>query len=130
MPVQQGTDLGYISKLAAEAGYVFYLVPGPLPGMSQAYFGPQVRVGVPQPALYGEHGRLDQRGEPDLQLPARRAAVAPIVYMPDRTTGVPPIPVPIPPVTPFNPPLGAIVPAAPARPPAARHRQALARPRR
>jgi hypothetical protein len=51
IPAQKGTDLDYVQHLAHEAGYVFYLTPGPAPGMSQAYWGPQVRVGIPQPAL-------------------------------------------------------------------------------
>jgi hypothetical protein len=45
------SDLKYINTLAAEAGYVFYIEPGPLPGSNVAYFGPEIRVGVPQPAL-------------------------------------------------------------------------------
>ncbi len=36
---------------AATPGYVFYVEPGPLPGQSIAYFGPDVRMPVPQPAL-------------------------------------------------------------------------------
>ena len=51
VPQQQGTDLQYIKALAESAGYVFYLDPGPAVGTSRAYFGPQIRVGVPQPAL-------------------------------------------------------------------------------
>jgi hypothetical protein len=50
-PPQQGTDRGYIRYLAGQAGYVFYVEPGPLPGQSIAYFGPDVRLRVPQPAL-------------------------------------------------------------------------------
>lgn len=50
-PSQQGTDLQYIDKLAKDAGYEFYVTPGPAPGTNTAYFGPQVRIGVPQPAL-------------------------------------------------------------------------------
>src|SRR5580698_8082538 len=49
IPSQKGTDLAYIQQLAKEAGYVFYIQPGPLPGMSQAYWGPQIKIGVPQP---------------------------------------------------------------------------------
>jgi hypothetical protein len=48
---QDGTDLEFIQKLAKDNGYVFYLDPGPLPGMSKAYWGPEIRVGIPQPAL-------------------------------------------------------------------------------
>ena len=48
---QRGSDLKYINDLADENGYVFYLIPGPLPGANIAYFGPEIRAGVPQPAL-------------------------------------------------------------------------------
>ncbi|MFI1255249.1 hypothetical protein ACH4U6_15850 [Streptomyces netropsis] len=48
---QNGTDLAYISELAKANGYVFYLDPGPVPGMSRAYWGPEVRLGIPQHAL-------------------------------------------------------------------------------
>jgi hypothetical protein len=51
IPTQKGTDLAYIRQLASENGYVFYIDPGPLPGISKAYWGPQVKVGLPQPAL-------------------------------------------------------------------------------
>jgi hypothetical protein len=50
-PVQQGTDLAYLQEMAGRFGYVFYVIPGPLPGMNQAYWGPSVRVGVPQRAI-------------------------------------------------------------------------------
>lgn len=48
---KDSTDLAYIQKVAEENGYVFYLDPGPLPAMSKAYFGPEIRIGPPQPAL-------------------------------------------------------------------------------
>src|SRR5215831_18100970 len=48
---QQGTDLAYLNQLAQANGYVFYLDPGPFPGMSRGYWGPEVRLGIPQPAL-------------------------------------------------------------------------------
>lgn len=51
IPVQQGTDLAYIQALARTSGYVFYVEPGPKPGFSTAYWGPEVRRGSPQPAL-------------------------------------------------------------------------------
>jgi hypothetical protein len=108
IPAQKSTDLEYIKHLASEAGYVFYIVPGPLPGMSQAYWGPQMRLGTPQTALnvnldtWTNVESLDFRYEP-------KNSVLPIVFIQDPTTKVP-IPIPIPPVTPFNPPLGAFVP--------------------
>ncbi|GAB3417854.1 hypothetical protein [Flindersiella endophytica] len=48
---QDATDLGYLNELAKANGYVFYLDPGPVPGVSKGYWGPEVRLGVPQPAL-------------------------------------------------------------------------------
>jgi hypothetical protein len=48
---QDGTDFQYATKLAQEAGYEFYIIPGPTPGTSTAYWGPQVRVGAAQPAI-------------------------------------------------------------------------------
>jgi hypothetical protein len=49
---QDGTDYYYVSKLAADAGAVFYLDPGPQPGRSMAYWGPDLSkmFGGPQPA--------------------------------------------------------------------------------
>lgn len=51
VPSQKGTDLDYLNEIAKANGYVFYLDPGPVPGVSRAYWGPEVRLGVPQPAL-------------------------------------------------------------------------------
>lgn len=50
-PVQQGTDLAYLEQMAERFSHVFYVTPGPAPLTSTAYWGPPVRVGVPQPAL-------------------------------------------------------------------------------
>ena len=108
IPQHQGTDLGYINTLANDAGYVFYLAPGPLPGISQGYFGPQIRVGLPQPAL---SVNMDSWTNVESLTFSYQplSSVAPIVYIAAPGTGVA-VPVPIPPVTPFNPPLGAFVP--------------------
>jgi hypothetical protein len=51
IPAQQGTDLQYLKLLADRCGYVFYVEPGPLPGQSLAYWGPDIRIPVPQKAL-------------------------------------------------------------------------------
>ena len=108
IPVQHGTDLAYINQLAGDAGYVFYITPGPLPGANQAYWGPQIRLGIPQPALnvnmdaWTNVESLTFTYQP-------QASVLPIVFIQDPVAGVT-VPVPIPPVTPFNPPLGVVVP--------------------
>ena len=51
IPVQQGTDLDYLEQMASRHGYVFYISPGPLPGMNTGYWGPPVRIGLPQRAI-------------------------------------------------------------------------------
>lgn len=52
-PKQQGTDYAYITSLGQQVGAIFYLDPGPLPGMSLAYWGPDLArmFGGAQPAL-------------------------------------------------------------------------------
>lgn len=48
---QSGTDLAFLEELAARVDYVFAVTPGPVPLTNIGYFGPQPRLGVPQPAL-------------------------------------------------------------------------------
>jgi hypothetical protein len=108
IPTQRGTDLAYIRQLAQENGYVFYIEPGPVPGVSTAYWGPQVKIGVPQPALnvnmdtWTNVESLSFRYEP-------QSAVLPIVFFQEPHSKAP-IPIPIPSVNPLNPPLGAVIP--------------------
>jgi hypothetical protein len=108
IPTQKKTDLAYIQQLAKEVGYVFYLIPGPLPNVSQAYWGPQIRIGVPQQCLnvnldsWTNVESLNFRYQP-------QNSVLPVVFTQDQTSKMV-LPIPIPPVTPFNPPLGLAVP--------------------
>lgn len=51
IPVQRATDLDYLQQMATLHGYVFYVTPGPTPFTNRAYWGPPIRVGVPQKAL-------------------------------------------------------------------------------
>ena len=46
---QQGSDYEYANKLAKDVGYEFYVTPGRIPGTNTAYWGPQARLGLPQP---------------------------------------------------------------------------------
>src|SRR5215831_1519738 len=55
-PVQQGTDLDYLKSMAQRFGFVFYIEPGPAPGVNIAYWGPPNRVGLPQRALTVNQG--------------------------------------------------------------------------
>jgi hypothetical protein len=51
VPTQHGSDLQHVSMLAERHGYVAYAMPGSVPGTSTFYWGPPVRLGLPQPAL-------------------------------------------------------------------------------
>jgi hypothetical protein len=55
-PVQQATDLRYLTELAARHAYVFYVKPGPAIGTNTAYWGPPIRLGIPQRALTVDMG--------------------------------------------------------------------------
>lgn len=50
VPRQNETDLKLLQKLARRNGFIFYVEPATM-GVSTAYFGPESRVGLPQPAL-------------------------------------------------------------------------------
>lgn len=49
--LQNDTDRGYLADIAARVGHVFYVIPGPVPLVNRAYWGPRVTPAVPQPAL-------------------------------------------------------------------------------
>jgi hypothetical protein len=108
IPTQQGSDLEYVRLLAERVGYVFYLDPGPAPGMSTAYWGPKIKVGVPQPALNAD---MDAASNVDsLSFTYNgNARSLPIVYIQNEQTKIP-LPIPIPDISPLNPQLGLIDP--------------------
>jgi len=105
-PTHKGTDLQYVRQLAEEAGYVFYVDPGPVPGVNIAYWGPEIKVGVPQPALnlnMDAHTNVES-----LSFNFNTAGTTlPIVFIQNQLTKIP-IPIPIPKLNPFQPPLGVI----------------------
>lgn len=108
IPSQRGSDLDYIRTLAARVGYVFYLEPGPAPGMSVAYWGPKVKVGAPQPALNVDMDAASNVESLSFSYDGNARSL-PIVYVQNEQTKLP-IPIPIPDIGPLNPPLGLIDP--------------------
>lgn len=106
IPSHEGTDLEYIQGLAREVGYVFYIEPGPAPGTNVAYFGPQIKIGVPQPALNIDMDAHTNVDELRFNFDATKG-VLPIVYIQNQLTRVP-IPIPIPNLNPLQPPLGLL----------------------
>lgn len=55
IPRQHETDLKFIKRLAKRNGFVFYIEPLTF-GANTAYWGPEKRLGVPQPALTMDMG--------------------------------------------------------------------------
>ena len=108
IPSQQGTDLSYIRSMADDVGYVFYIDAGPVPGISTAYWGPQIKVGPVQPALSADLDAYTNVESLHFAFDQEKNRL-PIVYIYIQETGLS-IPIPIPPITPLNPPLGAIPP--------------------
>ncbi|PKO32434.1 MAG: hypothetical protein CVU36_01975 [Betaproteobacteria bacterium HGW-Betaproteobacteria-9] len=106
IPAQQGTDLAYIRQLAEQVGYVFYIEPGPAPGTNVAYFGPEIKIGVPQPALNVDMDALTNVENLSFNFDPT-AGVLPIVFIQNQLTRAP-IPIPIPNLNPLQPPLGVL----------------------
>ena len=104
IPGQQGTDLAYINMLADKVGYVFYIDPGPIPGVNVAYWGPEIKVGIPQPAL-----TVDSDGASNVETLSFSfdtfAKTLWVVVIQEPTSRIP-IPIPVPDVNPLQPPLG------------------------
>ena len=103
---QLETDLQYIKGIAQRCGYVFFVNPGPLPGQSVAYFGPDINLPVPQSAL---NVNMDANTNVDslsftLDGLAKKVRIYTIM---DPITGKIPIPIPLPNINVFKPPLGA-----------------------
>jgi hypothetical protein len=112
IPRHQGTDYAYVKALAEQVGYVFYIDPGPVPGVSKAYWGPEIRLGVPQPALNaGLDGPHDNVTSLSFSFDKEKKEL-PVVFIQEPNSKAP-IPIPIPDISPLNPPLGVIPPLPP-----------------
>jgi hypothetical protein len=106
IPAQQGTDLEYLRLLADEVGYIFYIEPGPAVGTNIAYFGPEIKIGVPQPALNLDMDALTNVESLSFSFDPTKG-VLPVVFIQNALTRVP-IPIPIPNLNPLQPPLGVL----------------------
>jgi hypothetical protein len=106
IPTHKGTDLAYLKKLANDCGYVFYVEPGPLPGQSIAYWGPDIRIPVPQRALSSNMDAHTNVESLNFSLDGLAKKVV-VVTIFDPVKNRVPIVVPIPNFNLFKPPLGA-----------------------
>jgi hypothetical protein len=103
----QMTDYDYIRLLASNCGYVFY-IESLAPGTNIAYFGPDIRIPNPQPALtvnMDAHSNVESLSF-SLDGLAKKVLIAKVL---DSEIGEIEtlIPIPIPNLNIFRPPLGA-----------------------
>lgn len=103
---QNETDLNYINYLASQCGYTFYLESGPAPLQSLAYFGPDLRIPVPQPALSINTDGSNNVDSLSFSLNGLSPRVTVITILDPITRRIP-IPVPLPSIDILKPPLGA-----------------------
>jgi hypothetical protein len=108
IPHQQGTDYAYIRSLAESVGHRFTLDPGPAPGSSIAYWGPEPRDRAPSLAIdFQRPGNVDGL---QLRFDAMRR-VTPEAVVLDPISKIL-IPIPVPDITALGVPLGRVVPPA------------------
>lgn len=106
LPTHKGTDLQYLKKMASSHAYVFYVEPGPAPGMSIAYFGPDIRIPVPQPALSINMDAHTNVESLTFSLDGLAKKII-VISTWDPVTQKIPLAVPVPNINIFKPPLGA-----------------------
>lgn len=107
------TDRAYLKALAQQCGFVFFVRPGPAPMTSVAYFGPDLNLPVPQPALtinMDAHSNVESLS---FSLNGLQKKIR-VFTIYDPVTNKVPIPIPVPGINIFKPPLGAR-PTPPAR---------------
>ena len=75
-------------------------------GTNVAYFGPEIKVGVPQPALNVDMDGLTNVESINFSFDPTKG-VLPVVFIQNKLTRLP-IPIPIPKINPLQPPLGLL----------------------
>ncbi|MFD9894254.1 hypothetical protein ACFWY9_33310 [Amycolatopsis sp. NPDC059027] len=103
--VQSDTDLEYIKYLATRAGHVFFIEPGPEIGTNIAYWGPEARFGLMQPALSVNMGAASNTESMSFAFDGLSATQYSIIEV-EPHTGIG-FPIPIPDVSLLRPPLAA-----------------------
>ncbi|MFJ3306451.1 hypothetical protein ACIPSA_25670 [Streptomyces sp. NPDC086549] len=104
VPSHQGTDLAYVRQLAAQAGYLFFVEPGPEPGLNIAHWEPPNKLGSPQDLLLVNCDTASNVENLSFSFDGFSATQY-VVLVQEPTTRFP-IPVPVPDVTPLSPPMG------------------------
>lgn len=103
--IPKQTPLQYLRNLAQENGYIFMIIPGPLPAQNIAYFGPEVNIPIPQRALsinMDAHTNVESLSFTMDGL-AKKLRIYTIM---DEVTEKIPIPIPVPNFNVLKPPMG------------------------
>jgi hypothetical protein len=106
IPSHMGTPLQYITYLAKSVGYVFYIDPGPMPGQSIAYWGPEIKTGPPQGTLLTNSDALSNVDSISFSFDGFSKTLFMFLLYDERLPVNIPIPIPVPDVNPLSPPLG------------------------
>jgi hypothetical protein len=110
IPHQQGSDYQYVRRLAERVGYRFTLDPGPIPGASLAYWGPEPRGGAPTPSLVIDLSQPEAVTGLRLRFEALHRVTPEAIVLDSSTKTA--IPIPVPAITALAAPLGRVVPPA------------------
>jgi hypothetical protein len=106
IPTHTGTDLAYIRQHASRNGYVFYVEAGPAPGVNIAYWGPDIRIPIPQPALNINMDAQTNVESLSFSLDGLAKKIL-VLNVLDPVTKKITVPVPVPNISVLRPPLGA-----------------------
>jgi hypothetical protein len=109
IPCVQGTAYSHITGLADDVGYTFFVEPGNRPGLNVAYWGPEYRISMPQPALTVNSDIHSNVESLSFSFDGISRTVFVLTYYPSETAKIP-IPIPLPDLTPLSPPLGRKIP--------------------
>lgn len=135
IPSHMGTDLQYITHLAKSVGYVFFIEPDPLPGVpiprelppppgragslpgpafvlgrSVAYWGPEIKLSLPQQALIVNSDAANNVDSLTFSFDGFAKTVFVMLIQNEKLPFPLPLPIPVPDVNPLSPPLGGRLP--------------------
>ena len=105
---QRGSDYAYVRSLAADVGYRFTLDPGPLPGASVAYWGPEPHTDRSRPALTVDFEQPTSVERLELRFDAMHRVQPEAIILDPASKAL--VPVPVPDINSVVPPLGDFVP--------------------
>ncbi|MGH1403989.1 MAG: hypothetical protein ACRBDL_07075 [Alphaproteobacteria bacterium] len=105
VPARQGTDYAHVTRLASEAGYVFYIYHDDNQGENVAYWGPEVQLGEVQKSLSVNMDTDSNVDSISFGYDGISKPLYTLMHKDDDVSGLT-IPIPLPGVNPLSPPLG------------------------